>query len=108
MNAKFNDKCRSFAKEIKKESGSWMSENLNYDQLVLLKKEYNWILMAKKRAEPEDEIHTFMAYDPEVKDTVHYSVKASKNLSNDELLKLLISVEILYLPIDTIKKIILL
>ena len=108
MNAQFNEKCKQFAKEIKKESGSWMSENLNYDQLVLLRQEYNWILRSKKNADPDDEIYSFTAFDPEVKDTVHYSVKAKKNLSNDQFLKLIISVDVFYLTIEKIKQIVLL
>ncbi len=107
MNARFNEKCKQFAKEIKKESGSWMSENLNYDQLVLLRQEYNWILRSKKNADPDDEIYAFFALDKEIEDTVRYSVKAKKNLSNDQLLKLLISVSLFYLPIDKIKQIVL-
>ena len=107
MNARFNEKCKQFAKEIKKESGSWMSENLNYDQLVLLRQEYNTVLRVKKRDDdPDAEIYTFTAFDPEVKDTVHYSVKAKKNLSNDQLLKLLISVDVFYLTIEKIKQIV--
>lgn len=108
MNAQFNEKCKQFAKEIKKESGSWMSENLNYDQLVLLKQEYNWILRSKKNADPDDEIYSFFALDKEIQDTVRYSVKAKKNLSNDQLLKLLISVDVFYLTIEKIKQIVLL
>lgn len=108
MNVRFNEKCNLFAKEIKKDSGSWMSENLNYDQLVLLKQEYNWILRTKKNADLDDEIYSFFALDKEIQDTVRYSVKAYKNLSNDQLLKLLISVSIFYLPIDKIKQIVLL
>ena len=107
MNARFNEKCKLFAKEIKKESGSWMSENLNYDQLVLLRQEYNWILRSKKNADPDEEIYAFFALDKEIQDTVRYSVKAKKNLSNDQLLKLLISISIFYLPIDKIKQIVL-
>jgi hypothetical protein len=107
MNALFNDKCRSFAKEIKKESDSWMSENMNYNQLVLLRNEYNWILRQKKNAEPDDEIYSFYSFDPKIKDTARYSVKLQKNLSNDQLLKLLISVDIFYLPIDSINRIVL-
>lgn len=104
MNAQFNEKCKQFAKEIKKESGSWMSENLNYDQLVLLRQEYNTVLRVKKRDDdPDAKLYSFTAFDHEVKDSVSYSVKASKNLSNDQLLKLLICVDVFYLPIDKIK-----
>ena len=107
MNARFNEKCKLFAKEIKKDSGSWISENLNYDQLVLLRQEYNWILRSKKNADPDDEIYAFFALDKEIQDTARYSVKAKKNLSNDQLLKLLISVDLFYLPIDIINRIVL-
>ena len=108
MNARFNDRCKLFAKEIKKESGSWMSEIISYDHVVMLEKEYNWILRSKKNADPDDEIYAFFALDKEIEDTVRYSVKAKKNLSNDQLLKLLISVSLFYLPIDKIKQIVLL
>ena len=109
MNARFNEKCKQFAKEIKATSGSWMSENLNYDQLVLLRQEYNTVLRVKKRDDdPDDEIYAFFALDKEIQDTARYSVKAKKNLSNDQLLKLIISVDVFYLPIDKIKQIVLL
>ena len=52
-----------------------MSDMLSYDHVVMLKKEYDWILRAKRRADdPDAEIYTFTAFDPDVKDTVHYSV----------------------------------
>ncbi len=109
MNARFNEKINLLCKEIKKESGSWMSDMLSYDHVVMLKKEYDWILRAKKRADyPDAKLYSFTAFDPEVKDSVSYSVKAKKNLSNDQLLKLLISVDVFYLPIDKIKQIVLL
>ena len=109
MNARFNEKCNLFAKEIKKESGSWMSEIISYDHMVMLEKEYSWILRAKKRADyPDAKLYSFTAFDHEVKDSVSYSVKAKNNLSNDQLLKLLISVDVFYLPIDKIKQIVLL
>jgi len=109
MNARFNEKCNLFAKEIKKESGSWMSEIISYDHVVMLEKEYGWILRAKKRADyPDAVIYTFTAFDSEVKDSVSYSVKAKNNLSNDQLLKLLICVDVFYLPIEKIKQIVLL
>ena len=109
MNARFNEKINLLCKEIKKESGSWMSENLNYDHVVMLEKEYSWILRAKKRADyPDAVIYTFTAFDPEVKDSISYTVKAKKNLSNDQLLKLLLCVDVFYLPIDQIKQIVLL
>ena len=109
MNARFNEKCKQFAKEIKKESGSWMSEIISYDHLLMLEKEYSWILRAKKRADyPDAKLYAFTAFDPEVKDSVSYSVLAKKNLTNDQLLKLLLCVDVFYLPIDKIKQIVLL
>ena len=109
MNARFNEKINLLCKEIKKESGSWMSEIISYDHMVMLEKEYSWILRAKKRADyPDAVIYTFTAFDPEVKDSISYTVKAKKNLTNDQLLKLLLCVDVFYLPIDKIKQIILL
>ncbi len=107
MNARFNDRCKLFAHEIKIQSNSWMSENLNYDQLQNLRQQYNWILRRKKQVEfDDDEIHSFCALDKKIQDTVRVSVKKSNNLSNEQYLKLLIAVDVFYLPLDIIHEII--
>ena len=108
MDPLFNEKCRLFAKEVKKESGSWMSHLLSYEHLVMLKKEYNQILRNKRRSDdPEDIIYSFWAFDSEIQDCVRHSVRSKKNLTNDQLLKLLICVDTFYLPIDKIKQVVL-
>ena len=109
MNAKLTAKIKTFSAEIKEESGSFFSDVLNADQLIMINDTYNWVLRQKRnliKFGDNDPIFSFDAKNERTCDIEFYVIRPSHQLSNDDLLKIIICVNVYYLTFQQIKSII--
>ena len=109
MNTKLTAKIRTFAAEIKEKSGSFFSSELSYNSLATVNQKYNSVLHQKRNEINAGYNDPFYSFDAKNIDTgliERYVLRPSHELSNDQILKIIICVEVFYLSYQNIKAII--
>jgi len=109
MTTKFMNKCRVMAKVIKMQSGSIFSETLTFPIFEQIDKTYLQVLRCKRNSiefGEDDPYYHFTAKNELANEVQSYVLRPSHNLTNDQILKIIISVEMFYLSHQKIKQII--
>lgn len=107
MTAKFMLKCRLFATDIKKQSRSIFSDAIQFQLFEHLNKTYSRVLECKRNAIDQgfnDPYYHFTAKNEASNDIENYVLRPSHALTDDQILKIIISVEMFYLSHQAIKK----
>ena len=109
MNAKLTAKIKTFSAEIKEKSGSFFSSELSYNSLVIVNQKYNSVLRKKRNEINAGYNDPFYGFDAKNTDTgliERYVLRPSHELSNDQILQIIVCVELFYLSYQDIKAII--
>ena len=109
MTTKFMNKCRKFASEIKNQSGSIFSDTIKFNMFEDLNRTYLYVLRCKRNAIEsnfDEPYFKFTAKNENLNEVQTYLLRPSHNLTNDQILKIIISVKIFYLSHQKIKSII--
>ena len=102
----FIERCNKFASEIKNESKSYFTYNINFQTAKDLYSAYKYALKMKKSSENEFPYLSITCKDIDINELVTFNIYTKHNFTNDQILKILICNQIFYLPYQTIKKII--
>ena len=109
MNTKLTAKIKTFASEIKEKSGSFFSENLTYPQFEGIIKKYNSALRLKRGSvfwAQNDDYYSFTAKNEKTGLLERYMLRPSHELTNEQILKIIICVDVFYLSYQAIKAIV--